>query len=199
MFSKLRVRLFLAFCILLLFSASSCDDKIPPLYLEVQNRTDETVTIRAGGQTYFDVLPHSNETSSVGPSIASVCVEGISKDGQIVYAKYFQVTDFNSKWYGRFFVKVNLLPEEHDLYFPLEIENGLPHTISVHLSRMHICNVEPGTSFITWALPPDQYSYEISALEKSNGSKYVFNTTYTQSELEQQNWKITIDETNIFQ
>jgi len=192
----------------LLFSFAygiSHESDFPPLSLQVENQTDQTITMRVDGKSYFTVPPRSTIKGLAGKYYLNFFVEGINENGEIVYSRYLYENDIYEEvgfLTRKHFFRVLISPKEENPYLFLEVENRLSNPITVYVISA-IGVVEPGTSLRTRPLPPDIDIYKIEAFENTSGrgwsgSKKIFSTTFSKAELEKQNWKLVIDESTIF-
>jgi len=193
---KLRAVITIIFICLLVPLASSCE---PGLYLQVENQTEYTVTIRVDGRPYFDVLPHTTATKvTITTNYPPYFVEGVSENGEIVYSRYFTRNDFIGSTMKGSTVEIFILANESNPYLPLEIENLLNNEIILRVDGATICSVDAGATLRRRPLPSDLSTYAITVTESYIGEEgyrvyqSILDQTYSRDELEKQNWRITI-------
>ncbi|MFC1934235.1 hypothetical protein ACFLXX_03690 [Chloroflexota bacterium] len=180
---------------LTLLSVTACE---PPVPLEVENQTDQTVTIYVQGGRYFSVSPNSTFKGKTALMIYSkYFIEGLNEDGEIIYSKTFDFNELsNLKW------KIVIRSSETNPYLPLEVENRTANTIWVDVDFAPMGSVEPGASLKRRPLPSnvENYTIRVRTYEKTTtGNKTIigpaqtiFNKTFSRNELEKQGWKIVV-------
>ena len=90
------------------------------LILEVENETDQTLTMGIDGAYYFNALPHTTTkgTTTLTNALAFF-VEGVNKDGEILFSKYFSHTELRNTT-----LRVIIPPKEEKPYLPLRCKSS---------------------------------------------------------------------------
>jgi hypothetical protein len=192
--NRLRLRIILII-ICLLPLLTSCD---PPLPLEVQNQTDQSIAIYVGGHHFFDVLPHGTTKSNTLAMIYSkYFVEAINENGDIIYSRAFGFDDLRKNKNT-----IIITTTEENPYLPLEIQNRTSYELIIDVDFAMIGVLEPGLSMKKRPLPNnfDNYTIRASAYPKTvtNGKTYItqkeiYKQTLNRAEIETSNWKIIIE------
>jgi hypothetical protein len=175
------------------------------LILEVENQTDQTLTMRVRSEPCFDVLPHSitKGKTAVLTNDLKYFIDGTNKSGEIVYSKYFSKKELKDTT-----LKVVISPTEENTYLSLEFENRTSFTIWVAVDGAYIGRIESGASLRNKPLPSDSNTYTIRVemdvvtligKTKNSTSQTILNQTFSRDELEKDNWKIVLfnPETNL--
>jgi hypothetical protein len=112
----------------------------PSLNLKVENQSDQTLTIRVNGFSYFDVLPNSSAKGNAGIThFQKFFIEGVNKSGEIAYSKIFTAHDLITNQRNL----VVIPPTEEKPYLPLQIENKTNNNIWVYVDDATIGLVKP--------------------------------------------------------
>jgi hypothetical protein len=196
---KLRLRMLVLILIMLVNSlvVIACEDAYT---FDVENQTDQVLTIYADGYQYSDVLPQDTAKVTATNTIHSpIFIEAKSKNGEIIYSKAFgwpPLDRFENHH------KIIVTPIEESPYLPLEIENRTNYEIYID-TVAHIGILKPGESMKKRPLPSNLDTYTITAstydiAQKSPDPKrtkaydVIYQQSFTRAELERENWKIVI-------
>jgi len=183
--------------ILLAVFATSCE---PDLILEVENQTDQTLSMRVYSQPYFDVLPHTTTKGSTATTnYPPYFVDAVNKNGQIVYSKYFSSDELKNTT-----LKVVIPPREENPYLSLEVENRTIYIITIYIDNAIIGDVFACSSLRNRPLPPNRDNYAIKVVmwdvvyaREHKHYPVIINKTFSLAELEKDNWKIVAVNPNI--
>ena len=175
---------------MLLIAVMACTPALP---LEVENQTDQGLTIYVQSVEVFKVAPGETAKEYTAPMInRNYFIEGIDKSGEIIYSEIISWDKLrDNDW------KIVITSSQENPYFPLEIENETNHLLYIYLNSTPIGNVEPGARMKKRPLSSEYTTYVIEAEsfiinDGANRIVTVYSKTFTRDNLEEMNWRITI-------
>ncbi len=187
---KLSTKLMTAIFVVLLPLLTSCD---PPVPIEVENQTDQSITIFVNANRYFQVPAHTTIRGDTAIIIHKIFfVEAMTAANEIVYSRYFTRDELIEE------KRKVIIPQiEKDPYLPLEIENRTNnYLIEVEVESTPIAFMKANSSVRKRPLPPDldRYSVKVYALKTEGYPDWVliYDKIPLRVDLERANWKLII-------
>jgi hypothetical protein len=190
----------LTLSILLPLITAACD---PPLTFNVENQTNQKLTIFVDGYQCSDVIAHStSNVVALNTMITSVFfIEAVNESGETIFSKAF---NYQYPLLDRFPKDHTIVvtPTQEKPYLTLEITNQTKYQIFVDIIAQ-VGILGPGQSMKKRVLPSELDNYTITAVSydtdllnqttrRTVGYIMVYRQQFSQVELEKENWKISI-------
>jgi hypothetical protein len=170
-----------------------------PLYLDVTNNTNDTLSIFAQGDFCFQIAAGQTITTrtSIPVLYNRYFVEATTPDNQTIYSQMFDKSELDSK--NGLTLTVLIPSGIANPFLNLEIDNQSSYRLQFEISGIPIGYLDSHTSFTKRVLDPSLNQYPIEAIyyDKNLNPKTVFNKTISQTALSSSGYIITISDSDL--